>query len=571
LKMAKKPPHGAASEIEPIASDAFSAGQEALQRAAWEEARASFEAALARDATAGAYEGLSWACWWQDDFAPLVAAREAAFRLYRQQNDSLGAARMAMWLAADYCDFRGEAAISNGWLRRAESLLEPVPLAPEHGWLRLIEADTSLSLAGDVATANRAAAAAATIGRELGDFDCTMMALAVQGFALVCEGDVAAGIRCLDEAAAAATGGELTRQSAPLWILCYLIYSCERVRDFDRAAQWCERMREVADRLRFLFPRGICRVHYAGVLILRGLWREAESELVESEAMLSASRPPWIVESRVRLAELRRRQGHLDEAEKIFREVEWHPLALLGLAELALDRGRPRDADEFCARLLRQLPESARYQRMDALELSVRSAALLGERARAAEALAEIEILSERAATLPLRAARCFSAGMEATAASDCERARVCLEDAADLFEKTGTPYEAARARLELAGVLVSLDRLQRARIEAEKARDGLEKLGSRFHAGRAHALLKDIERRRGEAAARSTTHPTVLTARQAEVLRLIAEGKSDRDIATVLGLSEFTVHRHVANILNRTALPSRAAAVAYAVARNLI
>jgi tetratricopeptide (TPR) repeat protein len=177
-------------------------------------------------------------------------------------------------------------------------------------------------------------------------------------------GYVEAGIRCLDEAAAAATGGELTQLSAPIWILCYLIYSCERVRDFDRAAQWCQRMREVADRLRFMFPRGICRVHYAGVLILRGKWGEAESELAEAEALFAASRPPWTAEGRVRLGELRRRQGLFDEAERIFHEVEWHPLALLGLAELALDRGRPRDADEFCARLLRQLPESARYQRI---------------------------------------------------------------------------------------------------------------------------------------------------------------------------------------------------------------
>jgi DNA-binding NarL/FixJ family response regulator len=123
---------------------------------------------------------------------------------------------------------------------------------------------------------------------------------------------------------------------------------------------------------------------------------------------------------------------------------------------------------------------------------------------------------------------------------------------------------------LELAGVLVSLNRLQRARIDAEKACDELEKLGSRFHAGRAQALLKDIERRRSEKTV-STADPMLLTARQAEILRLIADGKSDRDIAATLGLSEHTVHRHVTNILNRTALPSRAAAVAYAVAHNLI
>lgn len=569
--MGRKTPDNAVSDVEPIASDLLEGGQEALQRAAWEEARSLFEAAVARHDTAAAHENLSWACWWQDDFEAVVQSREAAFRIYRQQNDDVGAARMAIWLASDYCDFRGEAAIASGWLRRADSLLESQPLSPEHGWLRLIEADIALSLAADVATANRLAAAAAAISREVGDFDCRMMALAVQGFTLVCEGDVAAGLRCLDEAAAAATGGELTRQSAPIWILCYLIYSCERLRDFDRAAQWCERMREVADRLRFLFPRGICRVHYAGVLILRGLWGEAESELAESEAMFRASRQPWVAESRVRLAELRRRQGNLEEAERIFREVEWHPLALLGLAELALDQGRPRDADELCARLLRQLPEGARYQRMDALELVVRSAALLGERARATEALAEIEILSEKAATLPLRAARCFSTGMEAIAAGDFERARICLEDAADLFEKCGAPYEAARARLELAGVLVSLDRLERARIDAQRARAALEKLGSRFHAGRARSLLADIQRRESEKTDGGAGGGRSLTPRQAEILRLIAEGRSDRDIAAALGLSEYTVHRHVANILDRLALPSRTAAVAYAVARNLI
>lgn len=554
--------------MDPARTDSLLAGREALQRADWAEARACFEEALRREETAEAHEALSWACWWLDEFEPVVQAREAAFRLYRRQHDDLGAARMAIWLASDYCDFRGEAAISSGWLRRAGSLLESLPVAPEHGWLRLIEADTVLTFAGDVPAARRASASATEIARKLGDFDLMMMALAVQGFTLVCEGDVAAGIRCLDEAAAAASAGELTRQSAPIWILCYLIYSCERVRDFDRAAQWCQRMREVADRLHFLFPRGICRVHYAGVLMLRGRWSEAESELAEAQTLFSGRRPPWTAESRVRLAELRRRQGRFDEAEQIFREMESHPLALLGLAELSLDKGRPRDANEFCERLLRQLAESARYQRVDVLELVVRAAALLGEHTRVAEALAEIEALSEKADTLPLRAARCFSAAMAAVAAGDLERSRGFLEDAADLFEKCSTPYEEARARLELAGVLASLGRLSRAGSEAEKARAVLERLGSRFQAGRARALLKDLERRAAEG---STADKSVLTARQAEILRLIAKGESDRRIAAALGLSEHTVHRHVANILTRLAQPSRAAAVAYAASRRLI
>jgi LuxR family maltose regulon positive regulatory protein len=175
--------------------------------------------------------------------------------------------------------------------------------------------------------------------------------------------------------------------------------------------------------------------------------------------------------------------------------------------------------------------------------------------------------LSYAATTLPLRAATAFSAGVMAIAAGDYEAARAALEDAADLFERSATPYEAARARLELASVLVSLDRLERARVEAGKAKEALERLGSRFHARRAAALIADIARR---ASGRRDGAPA-LTERQLEILRLISQGKSDRDIAAALGVSEHTVHRHVANILLRLDLPTRAAAAAFSASRGFI
>jgi LuxR family transcriptional regulator, maltose regulon positive regulatory protein len=157
---------------------------------------------------------------------------------------------------------------------------------------------------------------------------------------------------------------------------------------------------------------------------------------------------------------------------------------------------------------------------------------------------------------------------MAAIADGDYEQARIQLEDAADLYDRSGTPYEAARARLELAGVLIELDRPRRAFVDAEKAHRALERLGSRFHARRAQMLLKDIEQRRG---AKAAANGSALTPRQTEILRLVAAGESDRGIAAALGLSEYTVHRHVANILLRLALPNRAAAVAHAIARKLI
>jgi LuxR family transcriptional regulator, maltose regulon positive regulatory protein len=548
--------------------DPFAIGQAAMALAAWDEARSHFEAALAKGNAPEIHEALSWACWWQDDFKPLIAAREEAFRLYRAAGDDLGAGRMALWMAFDYSDFCGDAALSDGWLRRAERLLAPLDPAPEHGWLRLVEADTALTLAGDIATARRAATEAGTIGRRLGEIDCTMVALAIEGFARICEGEVESGFRRLDEAAAAATGGELHRLSAPVWILCYLIYSCERVRDFNRAAQWCHKMREVADRLAFLFPRGICQVHYAGVLILRGDWRQAEAELTEAEAAFRDRRPPWLAESIVRRAELCRRRGDLDRAEELFAEADGHPLALLGLAELALDRGRPRDALDLCDRFLRQQAENAELMRVDALELVVRAAAMLGEPARARAATAVIEAVSQRVATRPMQAAACFARALQALAEGAHERARICLEDAADLYTRSGAPYEAARARLELAGTHVALGRITRAREEAQRACAALERLGSQFHARRARALLKDMARRHPQDA---TVPRPALTPRQVEILRLIAQGCSDREIATALELSAHTVHRHVANALIRLEVGSRAAAVARAVGLGLV
>jgi DNA-binding CsgD family transcriptional regulator len=214
------------------------------------------------------------------------------------------------------------------------------------------------------------------------------------------------------------------------------------------------------------------------------------------------------------------------------------------------------------------MPESNRTQRAAALELLARAEALLGNHARAAQAFEAVRELSAAAATLPLRAATSLSAGALATAEQDYEGARTHFEDAIDLYERSGAPYETARARLELASVLVMLDRLERAQIEAEAAEQTFSNLGSAFHGSRATALLQDIERRAG---ASNGGTGAMLTERQVEILKLISRGMNDREIASALVVSEHTVHRHVANILQRLDLPSRAAAVAWASGQGMI
>jgi ATP/maltotriose-dependent transcriptional regulator MalT len=548
--------------------DALEQASAAMERFDWEAARAGFEKALSIEPVAEAYEGLSWAAWSLNDPEALFPAREAAFRLYHQTQDALGAARMAMWIAGDYVDFRGELSVASGWRQRARRLLEGVPAAEEHGWLLLIEGDCSGLIEEDAPKARGYAQQAIALGRQLGSVDIEVLGLAMEGFASVREGEVAAGMQLLDEAAATAVSGEMSHPGYVSWALCYLIYACELVRDYDRAVEWCDKMREYSERSQMASLRGICRVHLAGVLIWRGEWQSAEAELSEAATHLLLHRPLLAADGTVRLAELRHRQGRLKEAEALFREVEWHPLALLGLAELSLEAGRPKDAEDLIERFLRQVPDSSRTQRVAALELMARTQALLGDQAAAVKTLDAVRSLSEAVDTLPFRAAAGFSAGALAVADGDYDSARACFEDAAGLYERCGAPYEAARARLELASVLVQLGRLDRARSETLSAHETLKQLSSAFYAGRAAALLADIDRRLGAGAGDADA---LLTQRQVEILRLISQGLNDREIAVALVVSEHTVHRHVANILQRLDVPSRAAAVAYAGAHDLI
>ena len=349
------------------------AGLAAMERGAWEEARACFKTALAEQESPEAYEGLCWVHWSLNEVDELFQAIDRAFRLYRQAGDRLGAARIAMWAGTDNADFRGDLAAANGWHQRAARLLEGLPPAPEHAWLLLLEGDMAMLVEDDAPRARARARAATELAQELGVVDVEVIGRAMEGFALVTEGDVAAGMRLLDEAAVAALGGEMTHPGYVGWALCYLLYACEQVRDHERAVEWCHKMREFAERSGMATLRGICRVHLAGVLIWRGDWQAAESELADAALQLEPHHPLLAADGTVRLAELRHRQGRIEESTELFRSVEWHPLALLGLAELAIESGRPKDAKELVERYLRQVPESARTQRGGAFELLVRA------------------------------------------------------------------------------------------------------------------------------------------------------------------------------------------------------
>jgi ATP/maltotriose-dependent transcriptional regulator MalT len=385
-----------------------------------------------------------------------------------------------------------------------------------------------------------------------------MVGLALEGLALVSEGRVEEGMRRLDEATAAAVAGELRDLNAVGASCCYLIFACERVRDYDRAAQWCERVKEFCRRWRIRPLFAVCRTHYAAVLVWRGAWAEAERELAAATEELEATRPAMAVEGVVRLAELRRRQGRRDEAAELFGRVELHPLAQLGQAALALDRGDSTSALDAVDRYLRRLSPEDVTERVPALELAARALAAKGQLDEARRALAELEATAATVATDPLRASAALTAGVVAAAGGDDDGARRAFEDAVELFQRSGAPFEAATTRAALARVLARLGRKAAADEQARRARETLARLGAR-----ADAILGPVDDEPRSALG--------LSRRELEVLRLLAHGLSNREIAERLVLSEHTVHRHVANILRKLGVGSRSAAAAVAAKHQVI
>jgi LuxR family transcriptional regulator, maltose regulon positive regulatory protein len=535
--------------IEVTGADPLEAGHEALRRGEWEQARAHFEAALAGGETADAIEALAMAAWWLDDGQVVIESREHAYRLFREQGEDLAAARMAIWLTWDYLAFRGEAAVANGWLQRAHRLIDGLDAAPEHGWLAIREAEIAYLLENDLVSAQRLAHQALDIGRAIGDADVELSALALEGMALTSDGSVAEGIRMLDEASAAAVAGEISQLWAVGRACCYTITACERVRDFERAAQWSTRMIEFGERWRIPHLFAVCRAHYGAVLVSRGTWAEAEVEFEAAMRTFRECRPGMGFEAVVRLAELRRRQGRLAEATELFRQVEFHPVARLGLAAVAIDGGDPALAVELAERFLRQLGAENRIQRLAGLELLARALVELSEGDRAKAAVGELRELAEELGTESLRASALAAEGAVAAATGEPEAACRCYEDAVDLFQRNGAPFETALARTELARVLSALGRTEAAERQARAADEAM----------------------RAMRAAGDQGPVTDLTAREVEVLRLVADGLTNPAIAERLVISEHTVHRHLANILTKLGLSSRAAAAAWAAQRGLV
>ena len=526
------------------ATEAIAAGGAALLRGAWREARARFEEALAVEESPAACEGLGVAARYLWDAKAAVSAHERGYRLARARDDTDAAARLAAQLAIDAYGL-GRISEANGWTERALMLTEDAGPSEGRALALALRAHVAMLTRNDPAETLRLAEQAFGAASAAGSTDVELVALALQGLALVCSGSVDEGMRRLDAATAAAVAGEVSDVDLAESVCCYLIDACKRVRDLDRAAEWCERVAEIARRFDDRFMFAVCRVHHADVLIWQGAWEAADGELVTAAALFAELATGKRADCVVRLAELRRRQGRIDEAAELLAQCENHRLHHLHTGLLALDLGDPAGALEAAERFLRRVGSEDRLERVAGLELLVRAALQCGRREEATEAAAEIRATADVVGTRPLRGSALFAQARLAGADGDHRTARAGFEDAAATFEAVGAPYDAAHAWLEAAAALRAAGDPAAASAAEARARATLAALGAPAD---------------GRAAADGP-----LSRREREVLAQVAAGRSNDEIAAALFLSVRTVERHVANTYRKLGLSGRSARAAAA------
>lgn len=545
-------------------NDLLEKGRQALADLRWEEARTYFEDAAKQDETPEVLEELAWACWWLNDIPAVFDVRTKAYNTFIRNNDKQGASRVASWLGLDCLELRGEFAVANGWFQRAENLLEDERECPELVLIRTLKANLAFRAEKNPERALALIDEALTISKAIGDVEGQMLSEGIKGFILVTEGHVAEGMRLLDEATLIAVSEKIGDIRGITTTCCFLIDACNRIRDYERADQWCSRVREICRIWHHRAAFATCRTQYAMVLIWRGSWNEAEEELLSATKELQACRPVGVNAASIRLADLRRRQGKWKETADLLDGIKSHSLKPLISAELAFDRGFYEDALQFVEKFLRQIPRHEKTERLAGVELLVQIQVQLGRIAEANTALEELREIEQALGTAPLQAARLGAEGTLEWARGNATAARPLLERAIDLYEQLVCPFEASRRRLTLASVLSALNLVPQAQAEAQAALQTFQQLGAEKDIARTQSMIRKLEP--------SSTYGGEFTSRELSVLRLIVQGRNNEEIAEKLFLSVRTVEKHLTNIYQKLGVngkSARAYAASFA-SRNL-
>ena len=470
------------------------------------------------------------------------------------------AARDAFWLALTLA-LRGETARSDGWRGRAERLIEEAgPSCSARGY-PLVAEFLDLLESGDAATAHHRAVEMVDIARQCGDRDLLALGLLASGQSLVALGEIARGIKLLDEAMVSVTTGEVSPIPAGI-IYCAVIEACVDSFDLRRAAEWTEALHEWCASEPDLVPyRGQCLVHRSEVLQARGDWSAALAEAEQASVRLADPFHPALGVARYQEGELHRLRGEFAEAA-----AAYHDAAELGrdpAPGVALLRLAGGEVEAAGVAIRRMLSEGGPQHRPAVLAAAVEVHLAAGKLDEARAASDELAGLADLLDMPLLHAIADAASGAVLLAEGDHTGALVSLRRASAVWRTLGMPYDAARARVRLALACRAMGDHDAAEVELDAARTTFERLGARPDIGWMELLVEGIEP--------SGPQPAPLTERELEVLRLLATGRTNREIAADLVISVHTVSRHVQNIFLKLDLSTRAGATAFAYEHGLV
>ena len=268
--------------------------------------------------TADAYLGLANALWWLGENEPSVAACTRAYALHRREGDVTGMVQSAVWLAITYKANFSNSVAANGWLNRAERLLAGQEPGPLHAWIWLARAYRLLDLRAALDLTERALA----IARAAGDVDLELGCIAQIGLIKVGMGEASNGFALIDEAMAGVLGGERSSLDTVAYVCCDMLNACDLATDMDRATQWVKVADDFIHHYGCPFLYAECRTVYGSVLMASGRWTDAERELDERRPMTEGVCPSLHSRALARMAELRIRQGRLEDADAMLSALD---------------------------------------------------------------------------------------------------------------------------------------------------------------------------------------------------------------------------------------------------------
>ncbi len=551
------------SAAETLLAD-IAAGRRYYAEKAWQQAHAAFARADAqRQLAREDLWRVTWCCGLIGRETEMVDTLERIYHASIEAADTLGAARAAFWAGFRLIPM-GEASRSSGWFARAErSIAQAGCECVEQGYLLLPEMRRHFQ-AGEYAAAQAAAQRAEQIAEQFSELDLCVFARNFQGRVLLRLGQIEAGLKLLDEAMLAVTGGQLSPGLNGL-IYCSAIDTCQSVYAIDRAREWTQSLSHWCDTQPELVTfTGACMVSRAEILQLGGQWSQASLEAERAlQRYLVSVGARATGEARYRLAELQRLRGDFAGAEENYREASQRGRdPQPGFALLRLAQGRTDQA----ASALRRAAGDARepFQRAKLLPELVEVLLAAGATDEARAFSDELDSVAGSFESELLRALGAHARAQVELAEGNAKAAAVSARAAFLALQELGAPYPAAQARVTLACACQALGDEDGAQLEAHAARATFLELGAAPDVAALDALA---------ARASSTALPKAggLSQRELEVLRLVVAGKTNKVIARELCLSEKTVDRHLSNILAKLDVPSRAAATAYAYQHKLL